>query len=148
MKKKYFDLESNWTDVIASHLGNAELNEILIRDFSEITLLLWNIPFVSGMYPGMFDRRSSWLPDSPDPQPRYFRYVVQHAAFKLVNFSLKLATLAVPKEKWRIIHSDDHSTVWSGKNLLFDFNLLALGVPADICFDMAYDEELRPGEYF
>jgi hypothetical protein len=45
------------------------------------------------------------------------------------------------------IASDKHSTVWDGNDTLFDFNYLALGVPPDECFRLAYDEEEAPGEY-
>lgn len=40
----------------------------------------------------------------------------------LVNFNLRLVELAEPGRAWRIVRSDEHSTVWDGDNTLFDIN--------------------------
>jgi hypothetical protein len=40
--------------------------------------------------------------------------------------------------------SDEHSTVWDGKDALFDFNFLALGITATECFDLVHKKELTP----
>jgi hypothetical protein len=50
-----------------------------------------------------------------------------------------------PKKPWRIITSEDHSTVWDGNDTLFDFNFQAFGIDPNECFDLAFDEELTPG---
>jgi hypothetical protein len=63
-----------------------------------------------------------------------------------VNFALRLATLAEPKRPWRILTSDQHSTVWDGQRTLFDLNSLALGGTPQDAFDRAYEEELPVGE--
>lgn len=44
--------------------------------------------------------------------------------------------------------SEKHSTVWDGKETLFDFNFLALGVPPDECFAMANERHLAPGKQY
>jgi hypothetical protein len=64
----------------------------------------------------------------------------------LVNFELCLAQLTLPKRRWRIITSDEHSTVWDGRDTLFEFNFLALKVSPDDCFRMAYSDEGEPGD--
>jgi len=63
------------------------------------------------------------------PQPRFWQYVKHAACHWIVNFALRLATLAEPRRCWRIISSDFHSTVWDGAETLFDFNYQALGEP-------------------
>jgi hypothetical protein len=62
-----------------------------------------------------------------------------------------MAMLVDPKRPWRITTSDKHSTVWDGRETLFDFNFQAFGIPADQCFAHATDpeanpEELKPGK--
>jgi hypothetical protein len=57
-------------------------------------------------------------------------YVKHAACHWLVNFALELAQHVEPNRAWRIITSQEHSTVWDGKDTLFDFNFLALGVTA------------------
>jgi hypothetical protein len=37
--------------------------------------------------------------------------------------------------------------VWDGKDTLFDFNFLALGVTATECFELAHKKELAPGRH-
>jgi hypothetical protein len=63
----------------------------------------------------------------------------------LVNFNLKLVSLAEPERPWRIITSDNHSTVWDGKRTLFDLNFLALGVSPRESFELAHGRELPLG---
>jgi hypothetical protein len=64
-----------------------------------------------------------------------------------VNSNLRLAMLVQPKKPWRIITSEDHSTVWDGDDTLFDFNFQAFGIDPNESFDLAHEEELKPGEY-
>jgi hypothetical protein len=56
-----------------------------------------------------------------------------------------------PHRPWRIITSDEHSTVWDGETTLFEFNFQAFGIPADECFAIATKAdanltEMKPGE--
>jgi hypothetical protein len=55
--------------------------------------------------------------------------------------------LAVPRRSWRIITSQDHSTVRDGAETLFDLNFNAMGIPADERFRLANRRELKPGRY-
>ena len=66
-----------------------------------------------------------------------------------MNFNLKLATLVEPQQRWRIVTSAKHSTVWDGAEMLFEFNFLAFGVPADECFKRAFEggTVLPPGKF-
>ena len=64
-----------------------------------------------------------------------------------MNFNLKLAMLAEAGRPWRILTSDEHSTVWDGEQTLFDFNFRALGVLPAECFRMANQEQLAPGVF-
>jgi hypothetical protein len=54
---------------------------------------------------------------------------------------------SVPRRTWRIITSPEHSTVWDGDQLLFDFNFQAMGIDAGECFQLAYKRELKPGQH-
>ena len=62
----------------------------------------------------------------------------------LVDLALHVATTVEPKRRWRVIGSDDHSTVWDGKDTLWDgkdtlwdLNYTALGIDPDEAFKIA-----------
>jgi hypothetical protein len=130
------------------HLQDKELNEILVRDFNKYTFGCWRKKFKPGDHPEDFES-SDWRLDHRGRQPRYWRYVKHAACHWIVNFTLRLAMLAKPKRKWRIITSDKHSTVWDGEYTLFDFNFQALGVSPKECFEDAVIGGwiLEPGTY-
>jgi hypothetical protein len=65
----------------------------------------------------------------------------------LVNFTLRLAQMVEPRRRWRIITSREHSTVWDGEELLFDFNFQAMGIAPPECFKLAHKRELKLGEF-
>jgi hypothetical protein len=100
------------------------------------------------MYPEEFES-SDWRLDRRPPHPRFWRYVKHEACHWLVNFALRLATLAEPGRVWRVVTSQAHSTVWDGKRTLFDLQFQALGVKAEECWELASQggKVLRPGQY-
>jgi hypothetical protein len=56
--------------------------------------------------------------------------------------------LAVPAMHWRIVTSQEHSTVWDGRATLFDLQYSAFGVPPDKCWEaVSGGVALAPGEY-
>jgi len=142
---RYYDLRRHWTKRIVPHLKDEALNAILVRDFNKFTWGRWRKRFKLGDLPAHFES-CDWSLDHHPPHPRYWGYVKHAACHWLVNFSLRLATLAEPVRPWRIITSDRHSTVWDGKRTLFDFNFLALGISPTACFEMANERELAPGK--
>ena len=81
------------------------------------------------------------------PRYAYMNYVVHGACHWLVNFALRLATLVEPDREWRIITSEYHSTVWDGRDTLFEFNWQAFGELPEECFRAAYHVELPLGKY-
>jgi hypothetical protein len=146
---RYYDLKKNWTKKIEPHLANKQLNSILVRDFNKFTFGQWRKPFVDGQYPWEFES-CDWSCEHKGPAPRYWKYTKHAACHWLVNFNLKLAMLVEPKRNWRIVTSSHkHSTVWDGAETLFEFNFLAFGIPAQKCFDLAFEDGsvLRPGKY-
>ena len=97
------------------------------------------------MFPTDFESRD-WQEDHKGRCPEYWQYTKHAACHWLVNFNLIVALRALPYKQWRILTSQKHSTVWDGQGLLFDFNLQAMGVPAEESFALANEEELRPGQ--
>jgi len=142
---EYFDAKKNWPK-ITPHLKDKELNDILVSDFNKYTYGNWSEKFTYGQFPCDFEN-FDWFLFHRGRRPAFWKYVKWAACHWLVNFNLRLAMLVKPNESWRILTSSKHSTVWNGGNLLFDFNFQALGVDPDECFELAYDEELAPGEY-
>ena len=51
---KYYPLSRNWARKIQPHLGDPELNEVLVRDFNKFTFGRWEMPFKEGMMPPEF----------------------------------------------------------------------------------------------
>ena len=141
----YFNPVKNWRK-IKPHLENPELQELLVRDFNKFTMGRWGKPFKLGQYPTEFET-CHWDEDHRGRRPAYWKYVKHAACHWLVNFNLALAMLVEPKRQWKILSHPSHSTTWDGKNTLFDFNFLALGVPASEAFQMARrGKEHRPGK--
>src|SRR5262245_59809961 len=131
---------------VEPHLSNGFLNHVLVHEFNKFTLSSMGKPFERGQFPRDFED-NDWSAGHCGPEPPFWRYVKKGACHWLVNFNLWLAQLVEPDRHWRIITSDRHSTVWDGRDTLFDFNFLALGVPADECFELAHGNELRPGQF-
>ncbi len=140
----YYDLVKKWPKV-KRHLDDAELNNILVRDFNKFTEGCWGQKFTHGQFPTEFET-CDWQFERRGRHPAYWRYTKHAACHWLVNFTLRLAQLVEPKRPWRIITSQKHSTVWDGGHVLFDFNFRALGVPASECFKLANKRELKVGK--
>ncbi|MBP3954936.1 hypothetical protein J8F10_06530 [Gemmata sp. G18] len=121
------------------------MNAVLIRDFNKFTFGRWRKPFTLGQFPRHFES-CGWSDDHVGREPRYWRYVKHSACHWLVNFNLRLAQIIAPDRPWRIVTSDSHSTVWDGKETMFEFNFLALGITADDCFALANGKHLPPGK--
>jgi len=141
---KYYDLLKNWRKV-KPHLGDPELNDVLVREFNKYTTGMFGKEFTRGRYAREFDR-FDWRLEQRGRPPRYWDYVCTEACHWLVNFTLRLAVLVEPNRPWRIITSQKHSTVWDGEETLFDFNFQALGIPPLRCFKLSREEELLPGQ--
>jgi hypothetical protein len=144
---RYYDLKRHWTKRIEPHLGDERLNAILVRDFNKFTTGNWATRFTHGQFPRDFES-CDWDWEHRGLAPRFWRYVRHAACHWLVNFNLRLAQLVEPDRPWRIVTSQDHSTVWDGNETLFDFNFLAFGVPPDQCFAMANERHLALGKEY
>lgn len=141
----YYDAVRNWRK-ISRHLDNVILQNVLVEDFNKYTYGRSRRTFQHGQCPRDFES-STWGFDWKGREPSYWRYVRTKACHWLVNFNLMLATLVEPKRKWRIITSDEHSTVWDGQTTLFDLNYQAFGITPAECFRAAYQEEMLPGVF-
>src|SRR4051794_24419880 len=51
----YYDLQRNWRRKVKPHLGDRELNAILVRDFNKFTTGRWGKPFRPGQFPRDFE---------------------------------------------------------------------------------------------
>jgi hypothetical protein len=144
MTLRYYDLKKNWRRV-KPHLGDKELNDILVRDFNKYTFGRWGQRFTAGKLPCEFES-CDWRFEHRGRHPEYWKYVKHAACHWIANFTLRLAMLVMPDRPWRIITSQLHSTVWDGADTLFDFNFQAMGIDADECFRLANEKELKPGK--
>lgn len=140
---QYYDAQKNWRK-IKKHLQDDELNHYLIMDFNRYTFGRWNEKFEKGMFPEQFES-CDWrlMRGKRGREPAYFKYVKHAACHWLVNFNYRLAKLTEPKMDWRILNGEEHSTVWDGKETLFDLNFLALEVDPNEAFALANEIETR-----
>lgn len=129
----YFDIQAKWPS-LRQQLHDPQLNEILVRDLNKYTYGRWKSRFEPGMYPSRFSS-CDWSRSRRGRPPAYLKYVLHGACHWLVNFNLRLASLVSPAT-WRILTSQ-HSTVWDGKETLFDINFFACGIDPDECFSLA-----------
>jgi len=143
---EYYDAKRYWQR-IRPHLAAPKVADTLVEDFNKFTYGRWRKLFMPGMVPHEFESCDWWL-DHRGRLPAYWQYVKHAACHWLVNFNLELAQASVPNRVWRIVSSEDHSTVWDGGGKLFDLNGLALGIKPDDCYAMASGGEmLKPGEH-
>jgi hypothetical protein len=142
---QYYDVKRQWPR-IRPHLANPKVADVLVRDFNKFTFGRWKEPFLHGMVPHEFESCDWWC-GHRGRFPAYWQYVKHSACHWLVNFNLELAQASVADRGWRIVTSDDHSTVWDGAMTLFDLNFLALGVSPTECYRKARRKGtvLRPG---
>lgn len=146
---QYYDLEKNWSKV-GVHLDNKKVKRALIRDMNLLFNSRWHKQFEWEKGPRYYEV-CCWEDGeqfrSRKYEPLFWRFTLYAACHWLVNFNLELAKLVLPNEPWRIVKSKKHSTVWNGNDLLFEFNLQAFGVSADVCFEEAYNygRVLKPG---
>ena len=136
---KFYELKKNWRK-IKPHLQDKVLLKILVNDFNDY-LKGNGLPrnFTSKNTPFEFES-GDWFLDRRGRLPAYFQYVKHGACHYLVRFNLHLAKMVDPSREWRIISSDEHSTVWDGKETIFEFNFYAMGIPADTAFEMAFKD--------
>jgi len=135
---RYYPFVKNWKR-IKKHLSDIELNKILVIDFNRYTFGRWKQKFKSGQFPREFES-CDWDIGHKGRQPEYWKYVKHGACHWVVNFNLELAKLVEPKRNWRIVTSQEHSTVWDGENTLFDMNFCALGIDPKEAFEIASKE--------
>lgn len=141
---QYYPIVKKWSK-IKPHIKDDKVQEILVRDFNKYTFGRWGKRFEKGMYPRYFES-CDWDMLRRGRRPEFWKYVKHAACHWLVNFNLELAKLVEPQRQWRILTSDKHSTVWDGKDTLFDFNFTALEVDPDEAFEMANKKQLKPGQ--
>ena len=144
---RYYDFKKNWGKV-KPHLCDPLLNYILVHEVNKFTREEFGKPYTHGKYPVDFD--SQWWRNTHKGRTirfhPYMNYVLEGASHRLVNFTLRLAMLVEPDREWRIVTSEEHSTVWDGRDTLFEFNFQAFGESPRSCFFAAHDDELSPGE--
>ena len=76
----------------------------------------------------------------PGRKPKYWDWVCHGACHWVNNVGMLVASFALPKYDWRIVQSDLHTTVWDGKDTLFDLNFLALGVSPEDAWELAAEQ--------
>lgn len=132
---KYYPISKKWHK-IKPFIQTNEVQDILVSNFTKYTIGVQGRPFKHGMIPFDFEG-CDWHCERKGRRPEYWDYVKHAACHWLVNFNLKLAQLVEPNKQWRVVTSQEHSTVWDGEETLFDFNFSALRINPTQAFEMA-----------
>jgi|SRR5882672_1488650 len=133
---RYYDLVGNWYKV-QPHLKDEAVLKALQNGMDDL-LSRWGKKFDTIKVPRDYEW-ANWDWEF-DEVHEYWDYTLFNACFWLVDFNYELAKLVEPDESWQIIRSDKHATVWNGKDLLFEFNLMAFGWTADACYELSCEK--------
>lgn len=140
---KYYNFQKNWRR-IKHQLNSPEVQYVLFHDLNLCPKV--GGKFRMGDLPKNYET-AFWLNNRRGRPPAYLDYVLHGSCHWLVNFNMKLATLVEPNQAWRILTSDKHSTVWDGKNTLFDMNYCGLRVAPAEAYRLANQEALKVGKF-
>ena len=132
---RYYDLERNW-EKVRPRLNNEVVTNALERGMNDL-LSRWGRRFDATKVPRDYEWNNWHWAIPHDEEPEFWKYTLFNACFWLADFNLELAKVVEPTENWRIVRNEKHATVWSGGDLLFEFNLMAFGWTPDACFSLA-----------
>lgn len=130
--KYYYDIPKHWRKVKKA-IAQDHVQDVLVRDMTYYTHGRWQEPFLRGDIPAKYNS-VDW--DWDVKHKPFHDYVCAQACHWLVNFNLEVAQLVEPERDWRIVESEEHSTVWDGHETIFDFNFLAFQIPVEECWYM------------
>lgn len=96
-------------------------------------------PWQEGLRPERWDSCDwRWGNGRRGPQPGYWAWCCHSACHWLVSHNLAVISQLEPDRPWQIATSDKHSTVVDlERELLFDTNWQALGIPPEECWKKA-----------
>lgn len=139
MNFRYFPVGRYWSKRIAPHLYDDIVIDTLNTDFNNyLRTAGQKVTFDAhnGDVPFQFEG-CDWHLFKRGRPPIWRPYVKHGACHWLANTNLLFAGFA-SKRPWRIVTSALHSTVWDGKDTLFDMNMLAFGVPTSKVYAMCF----------
>ena len=148
---KYYDPVRNWQR-IEPHLHDPKIRSVLEDDFTQYTMELCNEEMDPSKWPRDYESLDldapNWWRWHKGRKPAYWKLVKHGACHWLVNTNLLLAQRVSPRRKWRILHSDAHSTVWDGDSTFFDLNFTALRIDPNETWTLATTDgrTLEPAE--
>ena len=144
---QYVDIKKHWNAIEALMVPGSPINQLMRDDFSKYVDGRWggNVSFDDYEFPNDLET-ADWQCGRVGRKPRYWRLVKHGACHWLVNYQLMLARAIMPQFDWRILTSDNHSTVWNQKSLLWDANFMALDIAPQKAFELANNELLTRGE--
>ena len=150
---EYFPLGKHWSKKIKPVFESTKAQEILTRDFKKYVKMKQHtlnaeyesrgvntrvrFNYSKKCTPHKWDS-VDWRFDRVGRPPAYDKYVCHGACHWIVNTLLFTAFTIYPTVPWRIVTSDQHSTVWDGANVFFDMNWLSLGIPVEYCFEAIF----------
>lgn len=145
--KTYYDIQKNWRK-LKPWFEEAYIIETAYEEMEEYNWAKsddWGFtynpkPFDYSIRPSDYDGMD-WRCDKPGRKPKYWDWACAGACHWVNNIGMLVAKFALPKHDWRIVTSNKHTTVWDGKDTLFDLNFLALGVSVERCWELASQQE-------
>ena len=132
---KYFNISKNWK-VLGPIYESPEIVELA---FTEMNAYIEARAEQHGFkykedrrchYPRWFDS-CDWRFDRKGRPPIFDKWICHSACHWTANINAEVIMKAQPTKNWRVINSSYHSTVWDGKNTIYDTNFYGLKIPIE-----------------
>ena len=143
----YLNIEKYW-DILNPIYESPLIKEIALHEMNcarENKCKYYNFnvsPFEKFAYPIEFniqlDKKVSTNPKHP-----YGKWTCCQMCHWIAVINMSVALIAFPEIEWRIINSTNHSTVWDGKDIVFDTNMLYFGYSSDFLIDYINSDDTR-----
>jgi hypothetical protein len=146
---RYYDFNENWSK-LEPFVNHPNVREAIESNYNMYLLSGYGVPLGDMTLEQVYEFKlrteygDNWKSESVDVregerQP-WWILSCPHSCHWSVNVGLELAKLAEPDRPWRILNGKKHSTVWDGKETLFDLFYAISGVDPDECYTSATTE--------
>ncbi len=131
---RYFNVSRYWKSKLNPIYESDAVKEIALHEMNryiENKADKYNFTFKerkSFEYPIYFDS-CDWRWGRIGRPPLYDNWICHAACHWIANINATVIMQAFPDRDWRVINSIYHSTVWDGKDTIYDTNFYGLKIP-------------------
>ena len=133
--KRYFPISKHWKKLKPIYFS-PEVKETTIIEMNcnrknKAKIHNFNFNFKEDLvfHPPIYYDSCDWRFNRKGRPPSFDEWICHGACHWIANINAEVAMKAFPNKEWRVINSEFHSTVWDGKETIYDTNFLGLGIP-------------------